>query len=124
MLRAVSDTLPWDLAGRLTRVECGLQRGQAVVLQHVQESLESVRVSLGDIAHMSGQTYRLAGIVETEEQDLRVLVQQTCRACVSGAEGDETGEYAPSCARTSQNQLIMNMAEECQGKTMYAGGGL
>ena len=117
--RAVSlFTSPSHVNLARTGMQRRLERGQAVVLQHVQEGLGSVRVSLGDTARMSGQTYRLAGIVETEEQNLRVLVQQTCRACVSGAAANESGGYAPSCARTSQNQLMMNIVKKQGAETL------
>ena len=64
-------------------------------------------------------TYRLACIVKTKEEDFRVLVQQPFEDIRSvpfhrnNFEQERkdrlSGDDIPSCARTSQNQLRMNI---------------
>ena len=55
-------------------------------------------------------THCLPGIIKAQEQDFGIFMQQTCPNRISSLiDVLMTAKYSPSCASTSQNQLIRNM---------------
>lgn len=59
-------------------MECGLEGGKTVILQHMQQGLQCAQVR-GCTKNEENGAHRLASIVESEEEDLGILVQKAYR---------------------------------------------
>ena len=65
------------VARGLTWVEGWLEGGEPVVLEHVQEGLFGIQLACGEQFQETQKAHGLSGVIETEEEDLRILVQET-----------------------------------------------
>jgi len=84
-------------------VKCGLQRSQAVVLKHVQQSL---------CIRMTHCTYRLARVVKTKEKNLGIFVRQTLNLsskCIQ--KHDDMSVHCPERAARIHTQLSKNVLQ-------------